>query len=177
MRYLRALDSNPFPDIYVRPEEGTLTAWHPWLLPVLFAAEGKLGKRHTIHTKAQLACAFQSTMVILIILYLDTRHSSWSACPPWLFLYGIEYIEDGIRIHAHHPSYNFDEKRWELISSVVTDNFNTIFDREVLPPRRLQALAALFKIRSHSLFVLDQLKKWERGPKVLEVLQQFAKMR
>jgi hypothetical protein len=34
----------------------------------------------------------------------------------------------------------------------------------------MQALAALFKIRSHSLFVLKQLKSWRRGSKVLEVL-------
>jgi hypothetical protein len=63
--------------------------------------------------RAQLACDFHAAPVIFVLHYLDTpaRHSMDSVFPPWLFLYGIEYIEFGTIIHDHHPVYRVVDNR------------------------------------------------------------------
>lgn len=164
--------SHPSPDMYLRAISGSISKdWDPSLSPVLFAAECKQAQTHTINTRAQLATAFQASLIILILYYLDTRHSRDSACPPWLFLYGIEYVEHGMWIHAHYPSYDHTTQRWGLIATLVTDRFGRVFKTGESTKMRLQALAALFKIRSHSLFVLKQLRNWTRAAEILQVLK------
>ena len=152
--------------------DGIAKGWNSNLLPVLFAAECKQGSTHTLDTRAQLATALQATLIILILYYLDTRRSQESACPPWLFLYGIEYVELGMWIHAHCPYYDHEAQppQWRFKSTLITRRYDACFRANDPPYMRMQALAALFKIRSHSLFVLKQLKSWRRGSKVLQVL-------
>jgi hypothetical protein len=149
-----------------------LEGWHASLLPVLVALEAKQRDTHTQNTKVQLASALQATLVLLILYYLDTRSDIGEACPPWLFLYGIEYVEFGINIYSHHPYYESEGEKagWGFQSTLLTDRFWDVFKPRTYPYDRCEALAALFKIRSHSKFVLEQLEKWKRAKDVLEVL-------
>lgn len=174
--HLTVLGSDPSPDIYVRALVDTLAeGWDPNLLPVLFAAECKQAKTHSLETKAQLATALQATLIILILYYLDTRHSQDSPCPPWLFLYGVIYTEDGMWIHAHHPIYDHRAACWRLKSTLVTDKFQKIFQSKSKRDIRIRGLVALLKIRSHSLFVLQRLEDWRRGSEVLKVFGMRSK--
>jgi hypothetical protein len=112
---------------------------------------------------------------MLILYYLDTRHSDESALPAWLFLYGIEYTEKGVIIHTHHPAYFVDESdpdksHWILKATMVSDAYSGAFISGVDGAVLLKLLASLFRIRSHSLHVLERLGRWKRGPKVLETV-------
>jgi hypothetical protein len=151
--------------------------WHSWLSPILFAAEGKLQKRYGSHVHAQLAAAFQASMIILILYYLDTRASAHSAIPPWLFLYGIEYTENGLLIRAHAPYYehNSQQPHWKFKSLLMATEYESVFVLGKPRSLRLKLLAALLKIRSHSWYVLDQLNAWKRGTRVLRPLEIHAR--
>jgi hypothetical protein len=173
IQHLTVLGSIPSPDICVRAtSDGILEGWHPSLLPVLVALEAKQGATYTKNTKVQLASSLQATLVLLILYYLDTRRSTGEACPPWLFLCGIVYVEWGMEIYSHHPYYeNEGEKAgWGFQSTLLTSKFREAFKPRSDPYIRCEALAALFKIRSHSKFILEQLEKWKRAKDVLEVL-------
>ncbi|PVF91635.1 hypothetical protein CPB86DRAFT_298149 [Serendipita vermifera] len=179
--HLKVFGSNPSPDLYVRALgeafAGGPESWHPWLLPIIFAAECKPQKGYQKEqANAQLAVAFQATMIILILYYLDSRPSATAAIPPWMFLYGIQYTENGLLIRAHCPWYKHDSEKpeWQFRSVLVTQAYNNVFQKkdEAL---LLRLLAALLKIRSHSWYVLKQLQAWKRGTSVLQPLREFAK--
>jgi len=168
--HLVVVGSSPLPDGSVRAT--SKLGWPKSLLPVLYAAEAK-----TITTfdedriGSQLATAFHGTLIILILYYLDTREHLHSPLPPWLFLYGVEYTETGVNITAHYPSYVFDGDtgHWELHANLLTKDYFRVFETGN-PILRLRLLAVLLRIRSHSLFVLEQLGKWGRACAVLDVL-------
>jgi hypothetical protein len=128
----------------------------------------------------QLAVAFHATLIILILYYLDNRTSPSDPLPEWLYLYGIEYIEHGFVVHVHYPYYEFYnpqpgsnsgwEPGWRFASARFTDRYSEVF-KDTETELRLSALAFLFHMRSHSMYILEKLKAWERGPQVLVVLQ------
>jgi hypothetical protein len=174
---LRPVGSNPMPDLYVRA-----LADFGWpksleaLLPMVFAGEGKRNSTVDVEDiRAQLATAFHATLIILILYYLDTRKELTSDLPPWLFLYGIEYTEFGVNICAHFPSYEFDGGlgRWCLESKIITQDYGNVFLTSN-KPQRMRLLSNLYRIRSHSVFVLEQLQEWSRAEKVLGVLLKSA---
>jgi hypothetical protein len=172
-QYLTVFGSNPEPDICVRAtSDSILEDWHPSLLPVLVALEAKREATYTKNTKVQLASALQATLVLLILYYLDTRRNTREACPPWLFLYGIEYVEGGMNIYSHHPYYESEGEKagWGFQSTLLTGRFREAFKPLSGPYIHSEVLAALFKIRSHSKFILEQLEKWRRAKDVQELL-------
>jgi hypothetical protein len=155
--------------------------WPPTLLPVLFAGECKpIIHYDTWMPRAQLACAFHATLITFILYYLDTRHSTDSALPPWLFLYGIEYTEYGVIIHAHHPAYRIIDNRtgeghWTFKATTITAEYERAFINGTDYVLQVQLLAALFRVRSHSIHVLERLKQWKRGPAILGILVSESK--
>jgi len=171
IRNLRPVGTTPSPDLYVRADAVSL--WDKSfsnLMPVLFAAECKLNGRYDPDkAHAQLATAFHGTLILLVLYYLDTRESFTMALPPWPFLYGIIYTQFSITIYAHHPSYDHQRRRWVNVSRLVSNDYEYAFDTGD-PNTQLRLLAVLFKIRSHTLFVLEQLQKWDRAQTVLSVL-------
>lgn len=117
---------------------------------------------------------FHGTLVTFILYYLDTRHSLNSPLPHWMFLYGIEYTEYGVYIYTHHPAYKFDEAnpsngRWIFKSTRLSTEYGRAFTLGATE-RRVQLLAYLFRIRSHSLQVLQHLKRWNRSTTILGTL-------
>ena len=164
--------SNPSPDIYSRIAE--MLGWAPTLLPVLFAGECKRGVSHTKNTKAQLACAFHATLIILVLYYLDNRRSSTEPLPPWLYLDAIDYVENGFLIYAHYPQYVYEPKpHWKFVSAQVTNAYAQVFQN----PRTelsVRATAALLRLVTHTHFLLRKLTKWERAATVLKPLFEQA---
>ncbi|PVF91638.1 hypothetical protein CPB86DRAFT_878409 [Serendipita vermifera] len=164
--HMTILGSIPSPDKYVRVPSRYLK-WNRTLLPILFAIENKTFITQSENTGAQLAAAFHSTLIILVLYYLDTRRELNSALHPWLFLYGLECTKFGVCIRAHYPSYEFNktepaQSAWKFKSYLVTEKYQDVFNPTTLKSIQLQLLAALLKIRSHSLYVLEQLKAWEK---------------
>jgi len=177
--HLKVVGTNPSPDIYVRVSPESLE-WPRCLLPVLFAAECKPMIHYDIWMpRAQLACAFHATLITFIIYHLDTRHSVDSALPPWLFLYGIEYTEYGVIIHAHHPTYEILDGKghWIFKATIISDEYQSAFRQGSDPLLRIQLLAALFRVRSHAAHVLEKLKRWKRAPLILGPLAPQPKKR
>ncbi|PVF92488.1 hypothetical protein CPB86DRAFT_183763 [Serendipita vermifera] len=172
--HMLAMASGLRPDKYVRASKNYLN-WDKGLLPVVFAEECKPRKNLNEDTCAQLAASLHPSLVILVLYYLDTRTSLMSPLPPWLFLYGIVYTEKGVIIWAHYPTIKHDTTNqtsaWKFRSSLITRKYEDAFDDTTNAGSRIQLLAALLKIRSHSLYVLEQLKVWEgRGRLILNGL-------
>jgi hypothetical protein len=124
-----------------------------------------------------LATAFHATLILLILYYLDTRKTTIATLSDWLFLYGIEYTEHGVMIHAHHPKYHFypapsKSGEWRLVGTLLSEDYSKAFLQGVDPRVRVRLLAVLFRIRRHVIFILDQLKAWDRGGKVASVLSE-----
>jgi hypothetical protein len=164
--------SKPSPDVYSRVAK--LQGWAYELLPVLFAGECKQGIKHTENTKAQLACAFHGTLVILILYYLDNRRSSTEHLPHWLYLDGVEYVENGFLIYAHYPRYIYEPKpHWEFVSTLVTDKYRNVFQDAVVE-LSVRATAALLRLVTHTHFLLHQLSQWDRAATVLKPLAEQA---
>jgi hypothetical protein len=164
----------PNPDIAVRA--AVSSEWWPNLRPVLFAGETKDPKMYDDNTKAQLACAFHATIILLILYYLDNRPSPDAPCPPWLFLYGIEYIDSGFKIYAHYPRYEDTKSRWEFTSVLISQAFGQVFESSADPEEKsiklARAIAALYHIREHCILVDQKLRNWERAPQILKHLTQ-----
>ncbi|CAG7850322.1 SubName: Full=Uncharacterized protein {ECO:0000313/EMBL:CCA75764.1} [Serendipita indica DSM 11827] len=166
---LRAFGTDPSPDIYNRADINTLDWGNEKLMPVFFAGECKPSHKYDEwDVPAQLASAFHGTLVILVLYYLDNRANTRDPLPPWLFLYGIGYTEKNVMVYSHHPAYRPDKDtaipRWHFVSSELYTFPSAFRDGR----RRCRLLSALYRIRSHSLFVLEQLQQWERAKKVLE---------
>jgi hypothetical protein len=164
--------SNPSPDVYSRVAE--LQGWASKLLPVLFAGECKQGDKHTENTKAQLACAFHATLVILVLYYLDNRRSSTEPLPHWLYLDAVDYVENGFLIYAHYPRYIYEpEPHWEFVSTIITKKYQEVF-QDSMVEYSVQATAALLRLVTHTYFVLHQLRQWKRAATVLKPLAEQA---
>jgi hypothetical protein len=147
--------------------------WHEDLMPIIFGGECKPQITYSKNTCAQLAVAFHSTLVILILYYLDNRTSTSDLLPNWLFIYGIEYTEFGFIVRVHYPYYDFEEASWKFGSVKFTEQFSRVFGKKEAD-QRLSALAFLFRMRSHGLLIKRKLSEWTRAPEVLVVLQHQA---
>lgn len=167
---LMPIGISPFPDIHVR---ATISPTWPIILrPVLFAGESKDIEKYDGDTKVQLACALHATLIVLILYYLDNRPSLDAPCPHWLFLYGVEYVDDGLKIYAHYPRYIDNESGWGFISVLLSQAFTGIFKKSPVDKsvKMARAIAALYHIRQHSIFLSQKLQEWENAPNVLNLL-------
>jgi len=164
--------SSPSPDVYSRVVE--MRGWAPTLLPVLFAGECKQKFTHTKNTKAQLACAFNATLIILVLYYLDNRQSSTTPLPHWLYLDAVDYVENGFLIYAHYPRYVYEpEPHWKFVSAEVTAKYNCVFQNPNVE-YSVQATAALLRLVTHTYFLLRKLTEWDRAATVLKPLFEQA---
>jgi hypothetical protein len=222
----------PQPDLFSQAEVGSC----PRLAaasPVIFAGECKTKKGLTPHTPAQLACALNGTLVLLVLMYLDMRTTTEDPLPEWLFVYGIIYTGSGVIIRAHFPTYRYVEEpdmgtegehepqslgarkpgkvkraaksnkgvgsskgeiperqdeiptpstqrqravnhgvpRWIFRSVEVTARYQSAFETDE-SNERIQLLAALLMIQSHSFLLLEKFKAWadSTGPALTKFL-------
>lgn len=158
----------PMADMWFRVRPDGSLEWHPDLLPILFGAECKPLIRLTLEVLAQLACAINATLIILITYYIDNRSSDDESLPEWMYIYGIVYTEDGFSVHAHFPFYSYGNG-WRFASTTVTEKFIRIWQTEA-PINRLKSLPILFEMIQHGLTVLEHLKEWKNGEAVLAAL-------
>lgn len=157
--HLRLFGTLPSPDLYVRARIQDWHGWTPDLLPIIFAGECIKKQGNKDHAPGHLAAAFHATLILLVLMYLDTRRSSSEMMPAWMYLYGLAYDEQGFSVYIHFPKprVSGDRLEWDFVSLLLTSKFKAIdYDRG----RRMRALAFLFKIRSHSFFLLEQLRSW-----------------
>ena len=104
-----------------------------------------------------------ATLTELILFYLDTRSTVDQPMPPWLFLFGILYTEQGFEVYAHYPRY--EGGIWGA-TSLPLKAF-TVFEGVDDQQERLRALAVVLRMQSHDLFLLRQLKKRDGHNRVL----------
>jgi hypothetical protein len=91
-------------------------------------------------------------------------------------LYGIEYLDYGFSIYAHFPHYRFEkDSGWGFTSVLLTDEYAGIFHPESADySTSLRALAAMFRMKGHTYFLLKKLSEWKRSEEALVVLQSLA---
>lgn len=148
--------------------------WEPDLCPILFALQHSNGDVHA--AEIILMEALQPTMVILILLYLDTRRSVDEPLPEWMVVYGAIYDHNGMHIRAYHPCVKpFGDSRssnmeygWGATWIPCGRPFTHVFQ----PGRSgslgtITALSVLSRLQGHCLHVLQQLKSWDGYERVL----------
>ena len=136
------------------------------MAPLLLAAqfsEGVGGRDRK--ASQQLACGFHSTLIILILYYLDTRSrtgAKGSNLPSWMVVYGIIYTKSGFSIHEHYPVFRSSgtgSGGWWGAASSWALHFEDVFESP--SPYRSQSMAALLRICGHTQFVLQNLVNWD----------------
>lgn len=132
---------------------------------MLFAAEydkPRTDQLPSLDVIQKLSHALHGTLIILILYYLDTRATTTSRMPSWMFLQGLVFNENGLRLRNHHPT--FDE-RWSLVS-----HSSVVVYSKANPPDWSQVVARLYRMQSHMNFVFERLKEWDGYGQTVEHL-------
>ena len=152
--------------VSVRPDfacGSSIQGWEPDLCPIVFVAHRAVGERddHTQCLEVLSAC-LQPALDILIMYYLSTRTSSDDPFPEWLYLYGIVYDDSGISVYIHFPrifsSNSSLDRKWGYVSGKESEDFTTIF-KGGRPG--LAFISSLLHIQAHTLYVVEQLSRWD----------------
>jgi hypothetical protein len=164
------LGTNPSPDLGVQPRtEGWSTEWAEvanLLSPCVFSAECKREATLKKECEAQLAINSNATIITLIMIYLDTRPEQFEKLPAWMCVYALIYTELGFDIYVHYPSVHLtagqgDGWHWRPISCLLSGTFSNVFNQEDADPdKRVRAIRVLFMLRSHALFLVEQIRRW-----------------
>jgi hypothetical protein len=167
---LKFLGTNPSPSLGVQPRtEGWSTEWADvanLLSPCVFSANCKREAASTEKCEARLAMNSNATIVMLIMIYLDTRSKQFEKLPAWMCVYALIYTELGFNIYVHYPSVHLtagqgDGWHWRPTSCLLSGVFSNVFNQEDGDPdKRVRAIRVLFKLRSHSLFLVEQIRRW-----------------
>lgn len=128
----------------------------------------------------KLAQMLHSSLVLLILYYLDTRKTRNEPLPWWLTLFGVSYTASTARIYALFPRTCKDpdtqEIRWSFNVSLLTALHS---ETELFPPLnitlRKYLIVALLRIREHIAVLSEHLVQWQ-GP-ALDQLQRFQRRR
>jgi hypothetical protein len=143
------------------PEESDFI-WSKRIVPVLIAAQ--YGGDNEGLAVEQLAQAFHSTIILLILYYLDTN-TEGLPIPEWMILFGIIYHEGGIFIQQFFPTLNESQNTtghstWSWgASSTSAVKFERTFVE--LPTARSALVAALLRIQSRASYLLSKLTAWK----------------
>ena len=124
-----------------------------------------------------LARMLRSSLVFLILHYLDQRKTKNHPLPWWLALFAISYTATAVRVYALFPRTWEDpvtrEIRWSFTVSLLSP-FRP--DEPYLVPLyldfRRNLVTILLRIREHIAVLSEHLVKWE-GP-ALDKLETFV---
>jgi hypothetical protein len=155
------------------------------LTPCFFSAECRPARTRNDDTEAQLAMNSNPILVIFALMYLDIRTSIGESMPGWMWVYALIYTEDGFDIYTHSLSTRISPKlnnteskgkdsldakasspdaskktRFVFRSTRLVTKYSTVFLQTTGRKDRMLALTALFMIRAHTLFVVEQVEKW-----------------
>jgi hypothetical protein len=179
---LKFLGTSPWPDYAVRP---SVNRWKDWgyLTPCFFSAECKRRSTNGGDTEAQLAMNSNPILTIFAIMYLDIRTALNEGMPAWMWVYALIYTEDGFDIYSHSLSTGVhrtkskgsgrpdttassndapESEKTQFIfkSSHLSAKYSLVFRQNSGRKTRMCALTVLYMIRSHTLFVIEQVEKW-----------------
>jgi hypothetical protein len=164
---LRLFGTDPKADYAARLSGEEWNLWGILLALCLFSGECKPHDKFVSQTVAQLAMNSVAGLIMIIIMHLSTRKSPSQKLLPWMFLYAFVYTEQGITIYAHFPKLvvTADGKsRWKFVSWRVSNTFETMWKYGTVDMElRMRGLAAVYLMRSHTEFVLEQLLAWSQN--------------
>jgi hypothetical protein len=138
--------------------------WSRQLAPVLIAAQ--YGGKDEQLAVEQLAQAFHSTIILLILYYLDTNTTERRPIPEWMILFGVIYHEGGIMIQEFFPTLNIEtgsttgKSSWSWgASSSSTVRFDSALVEH--PIVRSTLVATLLRIQNRASHLLGKLATWK----------------
>jgi hypothetical protein len=114
-------------------------------------------------TEAQLACNMRPTLILEILIYLDTRPTAHAPLPAWMWTFSWISTDSGFVVYVHYPSPKLLEGgkdwRWTMVSLVLTKKYRDVW-RSGSKAAHLRAKAAIDMLVSHTSFVHDQILAW-----------------
>lgn len=163
---LRLFATTSKPDYAARLSQKEWGDWTPLLAMILMYGEGKTQQAYNASRRpeAQLAMNGVAILVLFILMYLSTRERSDSedkALPPWMYTNSFVYTERGFTIYGHHPK--FVSGKWKFVSWKMSQHFHDVLTWGTSQAGRMRCLAAFFQMRSHTLFVLEQIREWKKN--------------
>jgi hypothetical protein len=113
----------------------------------------------------QLASAFHTTLMIMIVYYLDRRSRVDENLPSWMVLYGVIFDESGFRLQEFYPVYTGDRTvkpadiGWGASSDCVASSTIRTFTVHELYRGRL--IQVLLRVVSRAQEILQKLVQWD----------------
>lgn len=132
------------------------------LRPVLFAANAKTDYKKDV--AAQLAMNSIGTLILFILFYLDTRVTADAQFPGLCWIPAVVYHRAGFEVYAHFPKLRIDEEGecyWGFGSQLMSSRYNDAWVEENRH-KRMIALDALTRLRTHAILVAERLGAWMR---------------
>lgn len=177
MNPLRFFATTPRADYAVRLSGEEWREWTDLMSLNLMSGEGKTHRNYAANdgrTAAQLAMNSVATLIIFILMYLSTRRDTGPNdpdLPAWMFTMSFVYTERGFTIYAHYPK--FTGRKWEFASWKITQNLKDVLSQKASRADRVRCLAAFLLMRSHTLFVREQIKTWSQNlpPSVVPLMK------
>ena len=109
-----------------------------------------------------MAACLQPALDILTIYYLSTRPTSADPFPEWLYLYGLIYDDSGFWVYIHSPrvfsTTPGHDRKWGYISGKESEQFSSMFKGD---GPGVSFISTLLHIQAHTLYVVEQLTRWE----------------
>jgi hypothetical protein len=170
--HLLLFSTAPHPDYGVRAGGDRWSHWPITLLPIVASGDNKRPKNNSNNkrpkndprdTEAQLACNMRPTLILEILMYLDTRTKADAPLPAWMWNFSWICTSTGFVIYIHYPSPKLSEDgkdwRWTMVSLILTKAYSNVWASND-KPSRLRAKAAVDLMVSHTSFVHNQIHAW-----------------
>jgi hypothetical protein len=173
MRWPASLEKGRKPSVitYTCRAAPQYLGWREDMCPLLFAAQfsaSEAFRRPGLDLAIwKLDQAFQPTMALLTLYYLDTRLSPSDPLPSWMVLFGLVYTESSVYIRGHCPHLRNDTQDVRNIAETpwwTATSWDVESHKEMLlfaPKFRGRLLCTLCDIQRHCKLVLEHLKAWE----------------
>jgi hypothetical protein len=132
------------------------------LRPLLFAADAKTDD--TKDVVAQLAMNSIGTLILFILFHLDIRTEPDGQFPGFCWIPAVVYHQAGFEVYAHFPKLRLDkegEYYWGFGSRLMSSKYANAW-LEHKTDKRMVALDALTRLRTHAILVAERLGAWMR---------------
>jgi hypothetical protein len=130
------------------------------LRPVLFTANAKSDNKKIV--APQLAMNTMGTLILFILFYLDTRVEPHGQFPGFCWIPAVVYHRAGFDVYAHFPKLRIDEDGeyyWGFGSQLMSSRYANAWLEEKRY-KRMAALDALTRLRTHAILVAERLRAW-----------------
>jgi len=163
---MRPFNTVPRPDFAVRAAGPAWKHFPENLRPVLFSADAKLETRD--RDPAQIAMNSTGTLILFILMYLDTRIKPEGRISGECWIPALIYHKWGFTAYAHYPKLVLEEDgnwSWRFVSRVLTKAFDSAWveNEEEESSLRMRGLNALTIFRAHASLAAKSLLEWTRN--------------